>query len=129
MRKTLSSKHPDVFAMAASWDFPADMSSYDEFGADPAASYGTNANFQANYRLTAAFVNAHRGPFLRENRIWIGGSREFPADMADYARMLTKEGILYTREPRSMAHNWGSGWVSFALAALRQDSIKFRQDN
>ena len=26
-------KHPDLFALAASWDFPADMSSYD----DPAA--------------------------------------------------------------------------------------------
>ena len=73
-------KHPDIFALAASWDFPADMSSYDELGADPAASYGTDANFQANYRLTAAFVNAHKGPFLKENRIWIGGSREFPTD-------------------------------------------------
>ena len=27
-------KHPSVFTLAASWDFPADMSSYDEFGAD-----------------------------------------------------------------------------------------------
>ena len=59
-------KHPDIFALAASWDFPADMSSYDELGGDPAASYGTDANFQANYRLTAAFVNAHKGPFLSE---------------------------------------------------------------
>ena len=25
-------KHPDVFTLAASWDFPADMSSYDQFG-------------------------------------------------------------------------------------------------
>ena len=57
-------KHPGIFALAASWDFPADMSSYDELGADPAASYGTDANFQANYRLTPAFVNAHKGPFL-----------------------------------------------------------------
>ncbi len=118
-------KHPDVFALAASWDFPADMSSYDELGADPAASYGTNANFQANYRLTAAFVNAHKGPFLWENRIWIGGSREFPTDMSDYAKLLTKEGMLYTREaPRFMFHSWNSGWVPIALAALRQDSIK-----
>ena len=58
-------KHPGIFALAASWDFPADMSSYDELGSDPAASYGTNANFQANYRLTAAFVNAHKGPFVQ----------------------------------------------------------------
>ena len=82
-------KHPDIFALAASWDFPADMSSYDELGPDPAASYGTDANFQANYRLTPAFVNAHKGPFLSERRIWIGGSREFPTDMSNYAKLLS----------------------------------------
>ena len=117
-------KHPDIFALAASWDFPAGMSSYDGLGADPAFSYGTNANFQANYRLTAAFVKAHSGPFLRQNRIWIGGNREFPTDMSDYAKLLAKSGIRFTREaPRSMRHNWDSGWVPDALAALRQDSI------
>jgi hypothetical protein len=123
-------KHPDIFALAASWDFPADMSSYDELGADPAASYGTEANFQANYRLTPAFMNAHKGPFLTEGRIWIGGNREFPVDMSNYAKLLTKEGIAYTREaPRFMSHSWDSGWVPDALAALRQDSIKFRPDD
>jgi len=122
-------KHPDIFALAASWDFPATMSSYDELGPDPAASYGTDANFQANYRLTAAFLNAHKKPFLRLNRIWIGGNREFPVGMSDYAKLLAKEGIVYSREaPRFMHHNWDSGWVPDALAALRQDSIKFRWD-
>jgi len=123
-------KHPGIFALAASWDFPADMSSYDELGTDPAASYGTDANFQANYRLTPAFLNAHKGPFLSERRIWIGGSREFPTDMSDYVKLLTKEGILYTREaPRFMFHSWDSGWVPDALAALRQDSIDFKPDD
>ncbi len=123
-------KHPGIFALAASWDFPADMSSYDELGTDPAASYGTDANFQANYRLTPAFLNAHKGPFLSERRIWIGGSKEFPTDMSDYAKLLTKEGILYAREaPRFMFHSWDSGWVPDALAALRQDSINFRPDD
>jgi S-formylglutathione hydrolase FrmB len=122
-------KHPGVFALAASWDFPADMSSYDQLGPDPAAAYGTDANFQANYRLTAAFMDAHKGPFLQENRIWIGGSREFRVAMSDYARLLTKAGIAYTRQPpESMRHQWGSGWVPVALAALRQDSIKLLQD-
>ena len=37
-------KHPGIFALAASWDFPADMSPYDELGGDPASSYGTNAS-------------------------------------------------------------------------------------
>jgi hypothetical protein len=120
-------RHPGVFALAASWDFPADMSSYDEYGADPAASYGTDANFQADYRLTPAFLNAHRGPFLSENRIWIGGGREFPTDMSDYARLLTHEGMRHTvAAPRPMGHSWSSGWVPIAMAALWHDSTKLR---
>jgi hypothetical protein len=120
-------KHPGIFALAASWDFPADMHSYDELGADPASSYGTNANFQANYRLTPAFVKTHSGPFLRQDRIWIGGNRKFPTDVSDYAKLLAKTGILFNREaPRFMFHSWDSGWVPYALAALRQDSIELR---
>jgi len=50
--------------------------------------------------------------------------------MSNYAKLLTKEGIAYTREaPRFMYHIWNSGWVPDALAALRQDSIKFRPDD
>ena len=101
------------------------MSSYDGLGGDPATSYGTNANLQANYRLTAAFVKARSGPFLRQNRIWIGGNWLFPTDMSDYAKLLAKVGIKFTREaPRFMRHSWDSGWVPDALAALRQDSIE-----
>ena len=71
-------KHPDLFTLAAAWDFPADMSSYDEYGRTRTANYGTDANFQANYRLTQAFVDAHKAPFLTNNRIWIGGYNAFP---------------------------------------------------
>ena len=53
-------KHPDVFAVAASWDFPADMSSYDQYGSSSADEYGTDANFQTNYRLTPSFLDATR---------------------------------------------------------------------
>ncbi|HEX2401118.1 MAG TPA: LamG-like jellyroll fold domain-containing protein, partial [Mycobacterium sp.] len=42
-------KHPDLFTLAASWDFPADASAYDQFGSSSASQYGTDANFQANY--------------------------------------------------------------------------------
>ena len=50
--------------------------------------------------------------------------------MSDYAKLLTKEGILYTEKHRgSCTHSWDSGWVPDALAALRQDSIKFRPDD
>ena len=118
-------KHPGIFALAASWDFPADMSSYAGFGADSEAGYGTDANFQANYRLTTAFVDAaHKAPFLSQNRIWIGGYADYQPDDTDYAALLTSEGIAHTTEtPTSMAHRWDSGWVPTAMAALYQDSL------
>src|SRR5271165_6246329 len=77
-------KHPDLFTLAATWDFPADMSSYDYYGPSSTANYGTDANFQANYRLTQAFVAAHKAPFQTNNRLWIGGYNLFQTDISDY---------------------------------------------
>ena len=117
-------KHPDIFTLAASWDFPADMSSYDQFGADSAAGYGTDANFQSNYRLTQAFLDSRRAPFLNHNRIWIGGYALYEPDVSDYGALLTSLGIAHTTgTPEEMAHAWGSGWVPAALAALHRDSV------
>ncbi len=119
-------KHPGIFTLAASWDFPADISSYNQMG-DSAVSYGTNANFQANYRLTAAFVNAHKAPFLKANRIWIGGYWAFRKDISDYGALLTSNGIAHSTEtPQPMPHRWNSGWIPLALAALYRDSIRAR---
>ena len=79
---------------------------------------------RANYRLTPAFVSAHKTPFLSSNRIWIGGYAAFQTDMTDYDALLTSDGIAHTTEtPTSMAHRWDSGWVPIALAALSQDSL------
>ena len=115
-------KHPDLFQLAASWDFPADMSSYDEYS-DSAPNYGTDANFQANYPLTAAFLSAHKTPFLTNNRIWIGGYNTFQTDIADYDALLTSQGIVHTNAPSQLvAHRWDGGWVPGALAGLYQDS-------
>lgn len=112
-----------VFTLAASWDAPFDMSSYNQFG-DSSYNYGTDANFQANYRLTAAFVAAHKGPFLTSNRIWIEGYGLYQIDDSDYDVLLTSEGIVHTTEtPTPMAHTWTSGWVPVAMAALYQDSL------
>jgi hypothetical protein len=122
--QTLILRHPDKFTLAASWDFPADMSAYDEFGTSSGASYGTDANFQANYRLTAAFLAAHAAPFQANNRIWIGGYQVFQQDMADYDALLTAQGIQHSTEtPTAMTHTWTSGWVPIALAALDADSL------
>ena len=114
-------KHPDLFTLAASWDFPADMSTYDQYGTG--SGYGTDANFQANYRLTPSFLDAHKGSFLTSNRIWIGGYSLFQSDISDYDALLTSEGIAHSTEtPQFMSHDWDSGWVSIALAALYNDS-------
>ena len=122
--QTLILRHPDKFTLAASWDFPADMNAYDEYGTNSSDSYGTDANFQANYRLTPAFLAAHAAPFKANNRIWIGGYQLFQQDVADYDALLTAQGIQHTTEtPTSMAHAWDSGWVPIALAALRADSV------
>ncbi len=117
-------RHPGVFTLAASWDFPADMFSYDQYGTDSAAAYGTDANFQANYRLTAAFVAAHKDPFLKNNRIWTGGFALYQQDGSDYDTLLASQGVAHSAgAPQALAHRWDSGWIPAALAALRQDSI------
>jgi hypothetical protein len=122
--QTLILRHPDKFTLAATWDFPADMNAYDEYGDNSAGSYGTDANFQANYRLTPAFLAAHAAPFQANNRIWIGGYQLFQQDVADYDALLTAQGIQHTTEtPTAMAHAWDSGWVPIALAALHTDSL------
>jgi S-formylglutathione hydrolase FrmB len=116
-------KHPDVFTLAASWDGPFGMSSYGQFGSDSAGSYGTQANFQANYELTRAFVAAHKAPFLTANRIWIGGYGIYQTDDTDYDALLTSEGIAHsTQTPQYLPHRWERGWVRIALAALARDS-------
>jgi S-formylglutathione hydrolase FrmB len=119
-------KHPNVFTEAASWDFPADMdNSTTDLGQQvgDGLNYGTNANFQANYRLTPSFVRAHSGPFRTEDRIWIGSYSFFGSDVADYNALLTTEGIEHmTETPQQMRHRWDSGWVPIALAALSEES-------
>ena len=100
------------------------MSSYNQLGSSPAANYGTEANFAANYQLTQAFVAGHRTPFLTQKRIWIGGYNLFGQGVSDYAALLTSQGILYTAGPSQyLAHRWDSGWMPAAVAALYQGSL------
>ena len=105
-------RNPGVFTVAASWDFPADMSPYDEYGSSPATAYGTEANFANNYQLSQAFVAAHRTPFMTQDRIWLGGYGLYPQDMADYESLLTSEGVVYTAGPCNWSPTAGTaaGW-------------------
>jgi hypothetical protein len=119
-------KHPDVFTAAASWDFPADMTTSTADGTLPVGdglNYATDANFQSNYRLTPSFVQAHSGPFQTKQRIWIGSYAVFRTDVANYNTLLTSTGIKHlTEKPHQTVHNWGSGWVPVALSALSTEA-------
>jgi hypothetical protein len=117
-------KHPDLFTLAASWDFPADMSFYNEYSPSSEACYGSDSNFQANYRLTHAFVGAHRASFLEDNRIWIGAGSVFGVDVWSYDSTLSSQGIRHSiGVPMNFPHRWDSGWVPVALDALREFSV------
>jgi hypothetical protein len=115
-------KHPGVFTAAASWDFPAgmDASTSDQgVTVGDGLNYGTDANFQLNYRLTSNFVQGHSGPFQHKARIWIGGFEVFKADIDSYKKLLSTAGIKHTTgRPQQMLHRWDSGWVPFALSGL-----------
>ena len=117
-------RNPGVFTVAASWDFPADMTSYNQFGTSPQTAYGTNENYLDNYDLTQAFVNKYKGPFLTQNRIWLGGYYYYSYDVNDYESLGTSAGVAFTAEPMTQVqHRWDSGWVPAAMAALYQDSL------
>jgi hypothetical protein len=116
-------KHPSVYTLAASWDFPADMTSYNQLGTSPQVAYGTNANYLNNYQPNQAFINSYAAPFTTHKRIWVGSYYYFDYDTNDYASRLTTAGVLHdTETPTQMAHRWDSGWVPGALAALYADS-------
>lgn len=77
-------------------------------GAPVLATERVDANFQANYRLSASFLSAHKGSFTGANRIWIGGYSAFGQDVTDYDALLTQQGIAHTTEtPTAMAYRWG----------------------
>jgi hypothetical protein len=121
-------KHPELFDLAASWDFPADMSAYDEYGPGPAACYGTDANFQANYRLTRQFVDARRTPFLQNRRIWIGRGPVFTDNVSRYDSILAAAGLCYAAGTAlDSPHRWDGGWLPAALDGLRRCSTELAQ--
>ena len=101
-------KHPNLFALAATWDFPADMSSYDQYAPDSTQNYGSEGNFAANYQLTSPFVAARAAPFQTENRIEIGGYSLFRPDMSDYDALLTSLGVAHTTAPPEYAPTCGT---------------------
>jgi hypothetical protein len=79
-------KHPAVFDAAAAWDFPADMTAYNNYGAD--GNYGTDANFQNNYRLTDTFIDTWKAQFTTEDHILISEGRPRSRTSTLYSRRM-----------------------------------------
>ena len=112
-------KHPSVFDAVAAFDFPADMAAYDDFGSSSSGDYGTDANFQNNYRMTGTFIDTWKAPFTTEDRILISEGSVFATQVADFDALLTSHGVEHTLLTQtSDAHSWSGGWLSDAVAGL-----------
>ena len=115
----LELKHPSVFSAVAAFDFPGDMTSYNDYGGSSANDYGTQANFQDNYQMTASFINAHDASFTTQDRILISEGPAFANQVTDYGNLLTSQGVAHTLlNQTSDTHAWAGGWLSGAVAGL-----------
>jgi Tryptophan-rich Synechocystis species C-terminal domain/Putative esterase len=113
----LELKHPSVFSAVAAFDFPADMTSDDQYGGG--ANYGTQANFQENYELSSSFVSGLKAPFTTQDRILISEGPAFQSDVADFDTLLTAQGVMHTLlNQTNDTHSWSGGWLSSAIAGL-----------
>jgi hypothetical protein len=111
--------HPSVFAAAAAFDFPGDMANFNDFGSSSSENYGTDANFQNNYRMTGAFIDARKTPFTAADRVLISEGPVFTSGVADFDALLTSHGVLHTLLTQTQdPHTWSGGWLSSDVAGL-----------
>ena len=127
---TLLFRNPTVFHAAASWDFPADQP--DPFDWNMLDNYGTNANFQNNYRLTNGWIAARGAPFQAASRLWLSddyatyyGTPTFRDEVLAFAGRLLANGVQFLMEASGATrpHTWTSGWLPQAVAGLQ--SMRF----
>jgi hypothetical protein len=113
-------KNPTEFDAAAAFDFPADMTSYNTFGTSSANDYGTQANFQNNYQLSASLISGLKAPFTTQDRIWISEGPDYASQVAHFDSLLTSQGVMHSFSTTQTgdAHTWTGGWVSGAVAGL-----------
>jgi hypothetical protein len=112
-------KYPSLFDAAAAFDFPADMAAYDEFGSSPSQNYGTDTNFQNNYRLTNTFIDTWKAPFTTAERVWISEGPAYHTHVANFSALLTSQGVSHTLSIQTNnAHTWSGGWLSGAVSGL-----------
>ena len=122
---TLLFRNPTVFDAAAAWDFPADQPDTDGFGM--LDNYGTEANFQNNYRLTADWIAARKAPFQTTKRLWLSkdyvtyyGSPTYRDEVLAIAERLSDNDVQFMLSGGvTRIHSWTSGWLPQAVAGLQ----------
>lgn len=112
-------KHASVFDTAAVWDFLAGLRVSSDYRSSSSNNYGTDANFQDNYRMTDSFIDRWKLPFIAKDRIWISGYDVFQNDVADIDALLTSHDASHTLATQTYAaHSWSGGWLSGVIARL-----------
>jgi hypothetical protein len=99
-------------------------------------NYGSDANFQDNYRLTDAWIAAHQGPFQTATRLWLSydqgtyfGYPTFLDEVSAFAARLQAHQVQFMRTGgATRPHAWGSGWLSEAVAGLQRMRFRARDD-
>ena len=132
---TLLFRNPSVFNAAAAWDFPADQPDTSDF--NMLDNYGTENNFQSNYRLTSDWIDARKGPFQGTGRLWLSqdyvtyfGVPTYRDEVLAFADRLRGEGAQFMLAGgAARTHGWASGWLPEAIAGLRSLPYLPVQDN
>ncbi|MCR4411636.1 MAG: alpha/beta hydrolase-fold protein [Thermoguttaceae bacterium] len=108
-------RHPDVFGKAAAWDAPLTETAPQRFGMGPI--FGTQANFE-NYRITSLLARraSDLGPRPRLVLLGYGNFRE--AHVAAHRQMTALNIPHVYRDGPQRKHDWHSGWLAEAVAAL-----------
>ena len=125
---TLLMRNPTVFAAAAAWDFPANLSSAEPW--NMLDNYGTEANFQDNFRLTSSWIAERRVPFQRTPHLWLSGDDAFFRDAVDgFAALLSSNGVQFVKDGGTQrSHTWTSGWLPRAVAGIQKMRYGTRDD-
>ena len=99
-------------------------------------NYGTEANFQSNYRLTDAWIAARKAPFQTATRLWLShdvvsfyGSPTYLEEVDVFAGRLQAQGVQFLRTGgATRGHSWTSGWLPEAVASLQEMRFTARDD-
>ena len=117
-------RHPGLFGKAVIWDTPYDMAVASRFPPDAPANYGSDANFAANYYLSAGHIAAWDAMFTaapRRPRIWVGGGVLYSSECSDFATLLTSAGVPFidaTSNTGDGSHEFATQWVLTGTDAI-----------